>query len=301
MPEAQTPVLTATADDQNQADSRSWRKEVWAPIWLLAAHALFALLLNPMGTPVSANMNALLIQMVLIALMGVMMSQPLLCALWAAWAWPPVVWRVPLGVAACALLGLAAGAKKGDVQTPLLYEALLVAFLALLATARYVWGWKLIVTRASLPREEPLAPERFNTRYLLVWTTIVALLAALAGAIESASTSGPDRPIGTMLLSLALFSAMLLPIIAAGALVLGRTRRWLVSLIGLPLLIGGVSQGAAVVVVRIEPGGPPFAQAAAMMAAFVLGATVSMLLSALVLRGAGYRVIREPRPAVRNA
>ena len=148
-----------------------YSESVGAPLLVVSLHASIALLHSDTAW-------------VEVAHMGVLWSQPVLCALWAAWAPHSVVWRLPASLSVLLLLIMAVNIGESEWGEPIQYAALYVMFFPVLLAIRLVWGTQLHWRTSGEENGTTAETWRFNTRYVLIWFTVSALLLTLLRQIE---------------------------------------------------------------------------------------------------------------------
>lgn len=226
---------------------------------------------------------------------GIQLVQPVLFAAWASFGPPPAVKRVPLTIAALIALELAAVARShfADVRLPL-HEVLLVT-LSLFLTAALVFSLIRIFKRWNVTNrydKTDIVRSQFSMKFLVVLTTIVAVLLGI-GQVLSRASSLPSNfawidfvkevavPIALMLLAM-------LPAVIVSALILSHSPgiRTILLLITLWLVM---SCGAVSLLAALET--EPWKDAAEVVALFQFGAIIAGALSAVILRFGGYRFV----------
>lgn len=264
--------------------SRPWRPSVWGPMALLAAHAVFALLFNPIGAngPDSQALMGLLV--------GALFSQPMMCAWWAAWSTTPLVWRAPTGIAALVLMLLLISLREWEPTLALLYTIVGLAFWAVFAVLRWRTSWRLATADTARLGQDPAAETQFGIRFLMGWTTVVAALCVLAKAVSF--SSGRMGPTALVILGYAVvYTLLVAPAPTAVQLVLaGNINRRKVLAVALVTVACVV--GSATLATTIDRG-PGFREALKLFFLISLGGIAGGAASAVVLRWSGYRMVRE--------
>ena len=281
-------------DSEQESTAEAWSRDRWAPVLVWAIHAFSVLLFNPLGGMINPRWGMFAL--------GAIFSQPLLCAAWAALAPHALLWRVPVAAAGCALLSLVVISRgpEPEIMALAAMGGLFVVFGVGLAVVRWWTGWQLAVGVDGLVAL-PAVANRFSVRYLLGATVVIAGLLTLGKLIlgQSGGSDADDAAIvvGRVLATTAVFGLALIPVVGVAMVALGRSRRLLAPI--LACLIGGVlSSGLAVMVLKwVEPSAPSFAELWRDFGAYSAGGMGSMMLSALALRWAGYRLVGERRHA----
>lgn len=267
--------------------NRAWRPSDWALILVLTGQLLFNLQLNPISQ--TSGPNDWLSNFGL----GVMFAQPLLCAWWTTWSSRPLVWRLPMGLAASFLLTLFITAPDYNLMGMVILQGLFFVFLAPLALIRRRYAWRLTTEAMTAPSDDGSGSNQFNIRYLLIWTTILAALCALTRYVVggSAAVSGADE-LWRLPVFLLIFAILLSPALVGGTWILAGWRPvGLVIPFGL-LLVLAATAISAVLAVNLTGPSPGVGEIYSIFVWFSAGATVSTMLSASVLRLAGYRAVR---------
>lgn len=283
-------------DDQPQpADgaqpTRNYGPRVWVPMAVVALNALAILALNPIGkAPTDTDTWP-------IVLIGTMLCLPVQCGLWTAMAPQPLLWRIPLGLAASALFGIVASLGDGDPIPLLLFASITIAIGILSALASKVGGWRLTNLSDALAPTPRDHRNRIRIGYLLGWTSVAAALLTLgryAIAPQTDLSVSLDSLIeialsATMMMLLALAPAMLI-----GLLMLTATPRPFLAVIGLPVFIPVTSLGLTIISrswqLNLTP--DPFVDEWYALSIFSTGAAISMTVTSIALRLAGYRLTR---------
>lgn len=286
------PELPEIETVRNNAQARRWGRAEWGPFVLLAVLMVAAIVGNPIRDSLEEWQAGIFL--------GTMFCPFLQIAFWSAWSPYAAVWRLPLGFTACVTLSLTMCIEARD-YTPIVMAILFFStFYLSFATARALGRWRfLILGKHSIA--STIAGRQFSVRYLLAWTTVCALLLTLGRYVLNGSDSVDRSPWELSLLLLTfsiIYGVILLPTIGIGLLVLGNKQRVLLSLLSFPIGIPLSSLTAAYAIQEWIPGGAPgglFGAIWGLTACFSIGATLSMLLTALVLRYSGYRITRDTK------
>jgi hypothetical protein len=186
---------------------------------LVAAHVAFVVLLNPSG-PTTWHEEWLYLTAT-----GVVTVQPMLFAAWLSLGPPPATKRIPLSIAALVVVFLASGIKQWslfstqtaknslDFDWLILDVAFFVAIIILGFIARKLFRWRIANIHTM---STGLTVNQFSLKYLLVLTTICAVLLSLGRnlAMQANHTVIAEMltPIGLVLL--AMFPALIVPVMA---------------------------------------------------------------------------------------
>jgi hypothetical protein len=222
-----------------------------------------------------------------------MFSQPFLFGTWAALGPPPAIKRVPLTAASVALVELASAIASGGDFEPELFEITFSLFgtsTLLMLIVRKVARWQIGTEHEAT--SGAMAVNQFSLKYLLVLTTVCASLLGAARGLMSLSTLQrspswhadlPELLVPIGLVTLAIFPAILVPLMA---LFPRPTTKMLITVPCICLALAWLSVEA---VVALE--NEPRLEVTRDIAILQLGAVTSGLLSAIVLRLAGYRLL----------
>jgi hypothetical protein len=268
----------------------SFRRHWLALAAIVVGHAVLSAICNPFVARSSNQPDW--IEMLTV---GLMFSQPFLFGTWAALGPPPAMKRVPLSAASLVLVELASAiASVGDYEPELfaitfsLFGTSILLMLIVRKTARWQIGTERDAGRGAT------AVNQFSLKYLLILTTVCASLLGVARVLVSMSTLQrspvwqPDLaellvPIG--LVTLAIFPAVLVPLVALFP------RPTMKILITVPCLWLALAWLAVEAVVAL--GNETRVDVIRDIALLQLSAMTSGLLSTLVLRVAGYRLLRR--------
>jgi hypothetical protein len=234
------------------------------------------------------------------AKIGTFISQPVLFAAWASLGPPPAVMRVPLSMAAFAtvLLAIQFGYTRGAggpdrLESLVIQSALLLAGVAIGLVVRRFTHWRIERSTVDL---SPSAANQFSLRFLLILTTICAALLGLGRtlfATETAANSPAIDFLWRILWMLPTFLCItippvLVPIMILAPRVSGR------KLVAIPVFWAVLTYLA---VELIYIGDRPQADTRWTLAWQILrvqlGAAITAVISALVVRFAGYRLVNN--------
>ncbi|MGD9724612.1 MAG: hypothetical protein AB7O59_25055 [Pirellulales bacterium] len=259
---------------------------------VVAAHAANDLISNPIGNSVRPSDGFVWLGLNL-ARIGVIMSQPLLLALFAV-LWPaprPLRQTVSLALLVLFLfsaLHAEAGPVRIDLSTALFLAALYVVVLVI---CQGIVSWRRWRIATPWPPTRSLGDERFTLRGLLVAITLSCLLLALGRGLFSGVEWALRDWMATLreLAMIMLFYAtMLLPAVFLVSLVLGtgprkRVASW--------FAISTSSAGLGMLMLVVYTGSnEPWWEAALQLGAVMAGAYISVLVTLLVLRSCGFRL-----------
>jgi hypothetical protein len=222
---------------------------------------------------------------------GVVLAQPMLFATWLVIGPPPATKRLPLTIAAFSAIILAGAITSEEWLSMdyLLIAAVLFVFTVVVMFAVYkLTGWKVLHTWQGA--DSDLSLHQFSLKYLLSVTTIFAVLLSVGRTLASGHEWGAFPPILDMLLPVSFVLLALIPIFFAALAVLSD---WPPNriLIAIPLLWAGLTWLAVEAVVAVE--NEPRWEVARVISLMQLGAASAGILSAVLLRSAGYRLYRS--------
>lgn len=281
-----------------KTEPSAWQASTWAPIGLAAVLVVLTMMINPMGKTEEEAPWGLLA-------MGFMFSAPLVCGLFAAWAPQPLLWRLPAAACVCGLLGLTGSVVDGDLNFTLALGLVFVMVWAVTALVRRFHGLRLSLQSPNAEESVAADHRQFSVRYLLAWTTITAVMLFLAKYIAADRYRNNSRvellwpAIWNLLGFTAILSIALAPVITVAGVVLARQRLspGRIALVPLSLLSGSLLASLAIRWFESPSSSETFVMTWSVVGQLCTGATLGMLLSAGVLRWAGYRLIRETASA----
>jgi hypothetical protein len=222
--------------------------------------------------------------------MGSLLVQPLLCAVWGAFASQVWLWRLLLGTAASCFLSLTM-ATDGDVSNLLIFlMGIYFVFLVPLALLR--WKFRFVLG-AEMPSAGALpSNSSFGLSYLFAWMSIVAVLTGLARWL-----AGETVQINPGFEIVAMFVLMFLALMAPPAwLFLYLLRASRVQWRALTLMAVSVPIAtlcATLLFSQFEPGTSFWEEGFWRLLLYCLGALFTVALVAIVLRWAGYRLATQ--------
>lgn len=163
-----------TTQPEVEAIARRELRERWAPLGLVLAGGFWNFFVSPMGQ--TASERDWWVYPIYVVL-GTLIAQPMLCAVWGAWSAQTWIWRLPLGLSACVFLSLTA-ATHGDVGN-MLVGMVGIHLLLLVVLAFIQRGFQTILTARYSPNGETSPNVTFGMRYLFLWMTVAAVLTGL--------------------------------------------------------------------------------------------------------------------------
>jgi hypothetical protein len=286
-------VASGTAADTSQfARRRPWH----AFTLLVFAYAAFNVLLNPMGASTRGDEFPTLI------LIGVMLVQPAIFAIWIALGPPPAAMRIPLTVAGLMFVLFAGCITQFSLVGDNRFNRISPTSLVMPLSQFVAWiVLMLLVRKVTRVRIENIysdagrlpSTNQFSLKYLLVLTMICAVLLAIGRGLTF-SRDWPAAPswqeIGflisrTGIMLLGIFPAILLPSIVMAA---RPSRRRFVGALVAWAVLAWLAVEAIVLMDTM-----PKDKMAYQLVLVHLGAGGASLASAFVLRRAGYRLLRH--------
>lgn len=252
---------------------------------LVLAHAIFNACYEPFDGVEKAR----------IVIMGVVLLQPVIFAIWTVLGPPPAYKRLPFTVAAFVFIVLA-GSVNSREWLSLDYVIVATAFFSVTIVAMLIAG-KLTGWRIRTMRENYVsaaAINQFSLKYLIGITTLCAVLLG-AGRILAARTDWSESNTWTMLLSqmfapLGLMLLVTLPAIILPLIILSR-RPPTILLVIFPFIWVGLSWLAVETIVAT--GAPPRGEVFRDVLLIQLGAAIAGAFSAGLVRLAGFRLLRR--------
>jgi len=260
-------------ENENTDGAVDSMQSIWAPLLLVSVHATLALLHSDIEWVVSAHM-------------GIIVSQPVLCALWAAWAPHAVVWRLPASLSALSLLIMAVNIGESEWGEPIQSTALFVMFFPALLAIRWIWGTHLRCQSYGQEHRSAARAWSFNTRFVLIWITVSALLLTLYRRIElDLSIDAEDLDLYVLLPPLAL-------VVVAAIFVLAHKPRMILATLLLVIAIILLSGMSVLLWTLTSSTASDLLSNWIWVGIFASGSVSASLATAAVLRLAGYRMAR---------
>jgi hypothetical protein len=261
---------------------------------LAIAHVLVNLFYNPMGSAVTGSTDWLMKMLI-----GVVVAQPVLYAVWALIGPSRLLPRLLLTFLAFAAVlfaqfyrGLCVWDRTGQ---PIWENPATLAFPigvfaicgTLMTLVRKLTGWRIVSTHSQAAADS--AARQFNMKFLLGFTALCAALLAAGRIASEWLEESPAESVGDLLsaigvLLMAAFPALLVPLLALSK----RASRGV--LVAIPFLWIGVTLLSAEAIVATQPG-EVFSKVLLDLIHIQLGVATAGLFSALVLRWAGYRLV----------
>jgi hypothetical protein len=255
---------------------------------LVTAHAAFGALFAPFNGPETfPRMVA----------MGVIFAQPILLAAWTVFGPPPFVARVPLTIAAFFLMAFCTALTDDNPGLPpgfmLIMGGFFVTWAVILLILSKLVGWKILNTRQAATTGAPL--NQFSLKYLLILMTGCAILLSvgrLFATKQSWTTSGSTRSfVDNVITPIGFISLAMIPAIVVPLLVL--SRRPPVRVMVILAFAWAALTWLAVETIYALAGPPSKSEIAKAVVYLQMGAAAAGIISALVARYCGFRLIRR--------
>jgi hypothetical protein len=266
---------------------------------LVAAHATFNLLLNPMGGGSDEFLTMLC--------MGVVFMQPIVFAMWTAIGPPPAMKRIPYTLAGFIIVVFATcvvaqlrlsssnfPSNRIGLEFLIVPGALYAAAIIVALAVRIVTRWHIGNSRGNAGPATPV--NQFSIRNLLVLTAVCAVLLGIGRwlAISSESFDASWVEIGRIVARIWLILFVMIPAILITLTVISFRPT-------LRMCLGTVFSGCVLAWVAIETiillDNPPRREVTRQVLFIQLGAMLGGIASALMLRFAGYRLFRKSKAA----
>lgn len=228
-------------------------------------------------------------------IVGVIFSQPLILAFWTAFAPQRFYHRFLWGLLLCAFLSSVAevGTLFQEIRQLgfFLSMDLILFFVATpcLLLVRRFSRWKLAQSAAE-PIISDYQTNQFGIKHLFVLTTVTALVCGLFRTLTVIDPSLSPAPVAEVVKIVFQIASLFLPMALIPWLTLGYHKNMPVSVF-CAIAVLGISDAACYFLFRNEPG-PDVLQIILLVQ---LGAGLSVVISTLVIRWCGFRMIRQPR------
>jgi len=262
----------------------------WIVLGLLVlAHAVFGAFFNPNTDRIRVSEIGFYLTT------GATLSRPILFAVWAAFASQRFYHRFLWSLLSCAfvasvqeLADIEYGPESHGSSVVLSYLFFCCLTTLVLSCFRYFYPWQIV-------RHPPKAPcstrqkYQFTIRQLLVATTVIAIV---CGLLRTVHVNDPNRfwlPLICLVLVL-VFPAIVVPWVIL-------TDRKRIQVVLLAILLGGLPDIARYLLVMTNPPSPTFPwyrNVIEPMLVAQLGSTVSAIISFMVIRFCGFRMVRQP-------
>lgn len=289
--------MLPTMEETTQPPTEPSKSHAGSVVAFLAiAHVLVNLFFNPIGAPVPGATEWLMKMMI-----GLVIVQPVLYATWALIGPGRLLPRLPLTIVAFAAVLFAEFFQGFNVwNRPGSYTWQSAAFLVfpiavfavcatIMTLVRKLTGWRIVSMHDEASTVSSAG--QFNIKFLLGFTALCAALLCAARIITSAEWLGKEMAtfIGSMLsgigyILLATFPAFMVPLIALSQ----RVSR--AVLVALPILWIVLTALAVESIVALNPS-EVRSQVWLDIVQMQLGAMITGLASAFVVRLAGYRLV----------
>jgi hypothetical protein len=275
-----------TVVEESPAEPRGSLREWWVPLGLVLGGGVWNLLVEPLGDMAFTDDGW---SMLICFAMGSLLVQPLLCAVWGAFAAHAWFWRLLLATAASCFLGLMMTTDGDVLNVLILLMGLYFVFLVPLALSR--WKFRVVLSAKRPSMSASPSSSSFGLGYLFAWMSVVAVLTGLArwiaGVSEQINPSSKDMAIFALMFFLLLApSAWLFLYLLRTSPIRWRTLMLIASTIPLATLC------ATFVYMQFVPGTAFGDEGFWPLLFYCLGAMFAVALVAFALRWAGYRLTR---------
>jgi len=273
--------------------------KTWIVLGLLVvAHAAFGAYFNPSGIGWVDEIRMYL-------LMGAILSQPVLFAIWASFAHHRFYHRFLWSLLLCILVSFTEdlGCLRLENHRDLGVLMIIDTTFFLMATIILSLFCRLSRWHIKQPDKEDV-PSAYQThqvgiKHLIILTTIIALA---CGLFRSLHILNPDMglppSIAKFIGGTCAFLALLFPVVAMPWITLAY-RRNVLSLIIVTIIIGGVLEIATYfLIIAIEPPPPGPYGLIIQLLSIQLGATISAFATTLVIRFCGFKMVRQPKATI---
>ncbi|MCO6045675.1 hypothetical protein NG895_17395 [Aeoliella sp. ICT_H6.2] len=281
---------TETTQPESEVDARQKLRERWAHLGLVLAGGFWNFFTSPLG---AAFDEANLMTYPIFATLGTVVVQPALCAVWGALATQRWIWRLPSGAAACTFLSLTMLGLGAPVDNLAVNLLMFLVCLGGLAVVRWKFKVRLEVADYALPQGR--RSSTYGIRYLFLWTSVCAVLAALAKMVAVGTQDWFPSLDGIAAWAFG-FLVLLLPTVWLLGQLLQRSRPRRLA-IALTILTAPLVTVVATLLLYRQVAISLFWREMYLALLFVgVGAMAAVAVVAMVLRWAGYRIYRT-RPA----
>jgi hypothetical protein len=274
------------------ADKRPFPKH-WIALWILVvANAAFGAYFNPMGRDESE-----VGERTAYAMIGFLLTQPILFALWAAFAPQRFYHRFLWAFLLCSIvsfaeeLGTLGYTQSGLGDTMVFQLILFLLFTAILLLVRRFIGWHFKIAQMEISPGY-YQSYQFGIKHLILLTTFAAIAFALIRSLFILNSNNNEMPAVAETIGIAcIFFAMIIPIIFIPwyALTSHRKIAWLLLITILSL--GIIDLTVYLILIKRAPASDN--NEIEFIVFFQLGACLSVLFNTIVLRYCGYRLTRE--------
>jgi hypothetical protein len=277
------------------ADKRPFPKH-WIALGLLViANAAFGAYFNPTGKPVSE-----VGEIIGFAMIGFLLTQPILFALWAAFAPHKFYNRFLWAFLLCTMVSFveelgSLGTTLSDLGSMMIFQLILfILFTAILLLVRRFIGWHFKISQTEISPGD-YQSYQFGIKHLFLLTTFAAIAFALIRSLFILNSNNDKVPAVPAIIGIfCIIFALITPIIFIPWYTLTGHRKiaWLLLFTIISL---GIIDLTVYLILKNKVPVPDNKQIESVMF-FQLGGCLSVLLNTLVFRLCGYRLIRERKP-----
>jgi hypothetical protein len=280
---------------ENRPKEHAGRRSIskhWLVLGLLVlAHAAFGIGFGFFAQVADEDMETYRVYVFFIML-GFILSQPILLAMWAALAPQRFYHRFLWSLLLCILIAFAVALGTFIFETQELFFitmidlALFIVAMLILLLVRRLSRWHIIHSyMAHVPSD--YQPNQFGIKHLIILITITALACSFFRTFMMISPQLEYPSVAEFVKGLCEVSVMLLPIIIIPWFVLAYLKNMLSSIFYAIILLGIVEVAVYLIFCKYD------SNPETIHSLFVqLGASISVLLTTLVIRSCGFRMIR---------
>jgi hypothetical protein len=275
---------------QPSAESKTFGWAVrhrWVVLWLLIiVQTAFGAVFNPLDGPRNPDFFYF-------ALLGVILAQPILFAIWAVFApqryYVRFLWAFLFVIVTTFIVELG-GLKDPHSNTGILtlfHAMMFFSSIVILSVIKRFTGWKFRSVEEGETTGGYLA-HQFGIKHIILLTTITALALGLFQSLAALCPNLRFPTIGELCRVSTEIVAMFFPVVFVPWFVLTRHRHLWISIIVSMVLIGIIELAVCAIVPKLEQQ----TDMLPIISSIQFGASISLLTSALTLRGCGYRLGR---------
>lgn len=288
-----SPVEDTKADRASFAvDKRPFPKH-WIALGLLViVNAAFGAYFNPTGkSPSEVG------EKIGFAIIGFLFTQPILFALWAAFAPRKFYNRFLWAFLLCTMVSFveelgSLGTTPSDLGSIMIFQLILfILFTAILLLVRRFIGWQFKISQTEISPGD-YQSYQFGIKHLILLTTFAAIAFALIRSLFILNSNNDNVPAVVAIIGIfCIFFALTIPIIFIPWYTLTGHRKIAWLLLFTIISLGIIDLTVYLILKKIEPA--PNNKEIEAIVFFQLGGCLSVLLNTIVLRLCGYRLIRE--------
>ncbi len=283
-----SPLDDANADQASVAvDKRPFPKH-WIALGLLViANAALGAYFHPMNRDIYDS------EKVLFAILGFLLAQPILFALWAAFAPQRFYHRLLWAFLLCTLVSFleelgALGNTKSGLGTTMMFQLILfVLFTAILLLVRQFIGWHFKISQMGISPGD-YQSYQFGVKHLILLTTFAAIAFALIRSLFILDSNNNWVPaVGIH----CIIFAMIIPIIIVPWFTMGLRGNTIKLIVFATVLLGIID--SAIFLIALKADAKHIDNNLQAILLLQLGACLTVMFNTIVLRLCGYRLMRE--------